>query len=132
MKPTVKPRNPLDSTAPTQRRGKEREHPKKKKLSKMRRIIMEDRARRRRQEIAKTGSSIPPTTLQQPYEMVYDQGIPEPEASKDLETPVKGNLDSDVIEATSSVIVPTESQNTQSERFADKQRSKLHSRKFRE
>ena len=39
-------RNTLDSTAPTIKRGKEREKPKKKRPSKMRKIIAAERASR--------------------------------------------------------------------------------------
>ena len=41
-------RNTLDSTAPTIKRGKEREKPKKKRPTKLRKIILDERAERQK------------------------------------------------------------------------------------
>ena len=38
------PSNPLDSTGPVKRRGKERERPKKKKLSELKKVILNERS----------------------------------------------------------------------------------------
>ena len=38
------PSNPLDSTGPAKKRGKERERPKKKKLSELKKVIINERS----------------------------------------------------------------------------------------
>ena len=49
--------NPLDSSAPVKRRGKEREDPKKKRPSAMRRVLIKEREERHR--IREQGLEIP-------------------------------------------------------------------------
>ena len=77
VKPTVNVRNQLDSSAPTKKRGKEREGGKKKKKTLLKKIILADRAKKkqaredaekRREDRIKAGVTLKPIPIKDEYE----------------------------------------------------------------
>ncbi len=65
--------NRLDSSAPSVRRGKERERPKKKRKTRIKRIILEERTRRREERIRNQELN---QDLMSKNEVVHDQETP--------------------------------------------------------
>merc|ERR1740123_983988 len=128
-------RNQLDSSAPTKKRGKEREGGKKKRKSVMKKIIIAEREKRRseaekrREERIKQGVTLKPLEVKDDFdEAVIDQNTKtndETEEPKPLEK---------VEEATEELSPSKESQIVQEsmERSVEqKAKDAVHSRKFR-
>ena len=103
-------RNALDSTAPTKRRGKEREKPRKKKPTTMKKLILLDREERAILRNSTTSASTKETTVE--AECV------------DNKLTVENDSETIIDKPTTSVSLPIQSD-------IEKAKLQLHSRKFR-
>jgi hypothetical protein len=99
-------RNILDSSAPSIRRGKEREKPKKKKQTKMRKVILADRQARREERLAnlalsqKTMDVFGQSPVGEPVDVPIDVSVGEP-----VEVPVDVPVDVPVGESVGVLVV---------------------------
>jgi selenocysteine insertion sequence-binding protein 2 len=139
IKPQIPIRNVLDSSAPSKRRGKEREKPRKKRPTKMKKLILLSRAnkkamREENQAICleiQAESGLDNTPLSEPNSSIElcNEELPEKE-NKKLVTDYKCKEDAEdnnisaTAEEIKTVAIPEQS-------VMDKAKLLLHSRKFR-
>jgi len=143
---TAGPRNALDSSAPSVRRGKERERPRKKKKSTIKKIILSERAERRERRMAtaalceenllgpaKDGREAPEENCETSILAAEEEAPTQPESHNItvVSTIQDAPITAEEQEASADTAKPADEVKAEPDPL-EEARKRIHSRKFRE
>lgn len=138
LKQGTSPHNPLDSSAPLVKKGKQREVPKAKKPSSLKKIILKEREQRKQSRLLEGQDVVSldkESSPQDPYEVAEDQSASENNHDLQMTEPTleeeANNYSDNVIQSSSEVMHDAAALDTPASSVTPSL-PKIHSRRFRE